>query len=145
LGETVAVSAEESRRRYEQLLLRVAAETVGSDGEVFPEPRDDRKGETRVRFTSRLAPERTAGLVLTPAWLQAFFFLEPNVSIVRLDDYSLDDGSDEAYTTERVRDLMLVIHAWLRGEGSIESRRTLLGRRRPQLRIKAGGGEWLAR
>lgn len=78
---------------------------------------------------------------LDDAWLEAAFFQEPTLSIVRIDDYADDDE----YAAERLRELMRVVRAYMRGEGTDESRRTILGRRRHQLRFEVDGREWLAR
>lgn len=123
------------------MLLRVSREVIGDDGDFILEPRDSRPGRARIRFSSRADPDRAAGLTLDAEWLEVFFFTEPALSILRMDDYA----SDDEYVTEQVRDLVLVVHAYLRGEGSLESRRTILGRRRSQLRFHVGGREWLAR
>jgi hypothetical protein len=133
--------AEQYREHFEQLLLRVSAEVIGEDGEFFLDALDSRPSEARIRFTSRSDSDRTAGLRLDTAWLEAFFFLGPNLSILMLDDYADDDE----YATERLREVVQVVHAYLRGEGSLESRRTVLGGRRPQMRFQVGGREWLAR
>ncbi len=133
--------AAEHREHYEQLMLRVSAEVLGENGEFLLDPHDSQPGMARIRFTSRTHPDRAAGLTLDPEWLEAFFFLEPNLSIREMDDFS---GDDE-YATDHLRELVQVVHAYLRGEGSLESRRTVLGRRRPQMRFQVDGREWLAR
>lgn len=136
------MDASDRRERYERLLTTVAAEIVGDSAEVVVEPPYGRF-EARVRFTSRRPPERTAVINMSIEWLEAVFVMEPNVGIPMIDDFSVDDDDGEKYTTDRVRELVAVVHAYVRGEGSIEWRRTLFGKRRPRLRIRAGGREWV--
>ena len=138
LAETVRMQAEHSLEHFEGLLLRVSSEVIGEDAELLL---DSRAKEARLRFASRIKPERTGGLRLDDAWLEASFFLKPTLSIRRLDDYADDDQ----YTVERLRELVQVVHAYVRGDGASESRRTILGRRRTQMPFKVGGREWLAR
>lgn len=131
------------RERYERLLTMVAAEIIGDAAEVVVKP--PHKGfQARVQFTSRPAPERTAAINMSAEWTEAVFVMEPNVGLAMIDDFSVDDHDAEIYTTDRMRELMAVVNAYIRGEGSIESRRTLLGKREPRLRIQAGGKEWVA-
>lgn len=141
VNETLLMQVGERRERFEQLLLRLSAEVIGETADFELDPNDNTPAEARVRFTSRLVPGRTAGIRLDSAWLEAFFFIEPHVSILKLDDF----GEDEDYTCAQARELLSVIGAFLRGEGAIESRRTVLGRRRPQIRFDVNGREWLAR
>lgn len=118
--------ADQQRGHFERLILRVSTEVIGEDGDCVLEPLDSRPSEARIRLTSRAVPDRSAGLTLDAEWLQAFFFLEPHLSILKMDDYVHDDQ----YVVDEVRELVHVIHAYLRGEGSLEPRRTILGRRR---------------
>lgn len=131
---------DEERERFERLLLRVSDEMLGETADYGLDPSDRHPSEARVRFTSRLVPDRSAGVRLDAAWLEAFFFIDPNVSILNLDDFR----SDEDYTVGQVRELLSVVHAFLRGDGSFESRRTIFGRRRPQIRFDVNGREWFA-
>lgn len=141
MSETLTMRLDESREHFEQLLLRVSAEVIGETADYRLDPYDERPTKARVRFTSRLVPDRSAGVTLDSAWLEAFFFIEPNVSIPSMDDYD----ADEDCTVGKVHELVSVVHAFLQGEGSIESRRTVLGRRRPQIRFTVNGREWLAK
>jgi hypothetical protein len=133
------MTADEWRERSRRV-LRAAAEVVSDDGKVSVEPPPE-GFYARVRLTSRHAPERTAVINLSAEWMEAVFPIEPPIGILMVDDF-LDD---EEYTAGRVGDLVAVVHAYLRGEGSLEWRRTLLGKRRPRLRIQAAGREWVAR
>jgi hypothetical protein len=132
---------EEAREQFEQLLLRLSAEVIGETADYKLDPHHKRPGEARVRYTSRVVPGRSAGVRLDAAWLEAFFFIEPNVSILKIDDF----GDDEAYTAGKVLELVSVVHAYLQGEGSLETRRSFLRRRRAQIRFNLNGREWLAR
>ncbi len=127
--------------KFEQLVVSLASEVIPDEADAALEPDPNRLGEVRVKFVSRLVPSRTAGLLLDNYWLEAVFFVDPPVSILRLDDFQLDDE----YTTSQVRDLLHVIRAYLVGEGSVETRRTFFGRRRTQIRFQMDGREWLAR
>ena len=131
------------RERYERLLTMVAAEIVGDAAEVVVKL-PHRGFQARVQFTSRPEPERTALINMSAEWTEAVFVMEPNVGIAMIDDFSVEDHDAEVYTTDRMRELVTVVNAYIRGEGSIESRRTLLGKREPRLRIQAGGKEWVA-
>lgn len=133
----------EKREDFERLLLRLADEVVGrsADYVLDPDPHGKRPHEARVRFSSRAVPERSVGVRLDEDWLEACFFIEPNVSILDLDDF----GADDVYTTEHVLELLAPVESFLQGEGSFETRRNLLGTRRPQIRFNVNGREWLAR
>jgi hypothetical protein len=140
-NETLTMRVDEERKQFEQLLLRLSIEVIGEAADYSLDPSDKHPHEARVTFTSRVAPGREVGVRLDSAWLEAFFFIDPNVSILKIDDF----GDDEDYTAGTVREVLAVVDAYLQGEGSIESRRTLLGRRRPQIRFEVNGREWLAR
>lgn len=47
-------------------------------------------------------------------WLEAVFNVEPKIGILKPDDYS-----EENYATDRVQELVGVVHAYLRGDGTI--------------------------
>lgn len=138
------VNVDQWRERYERLLMLVAAETVGDAADVAIEPPGGRF-QACVRFTSRSLPERTAVIKMHDEWMAAVFVMEPSIGIAMIDDYSVGDDEAKAYTTDRIRELVTVVDAYVRGEGSIQSRRTLLGRWQHRLRIRAGGREWVAR
>ena len=94
-ASSLAVSGHGDQRvseHFEQISLHVASETVGTEGEFFLDPSERHPTEARVRFSSRSHPDRTVGLRLDDAWLEAFFLMKSNVSILRLDDYGDGDG-----------------------------------------------------
>lgn len=137
--DTDRVDLEPTRSAYERLLLRVVTETVEDVAEVVTAtPASDFLA--RISLTSRGRPERSAVMNLHTEWLEAVFVMDPNLGVFMLDDYT-----DESYTADQIRLLAEVVHAFLRGEGSLETRRTFLGRHRPQLRIEVKDREWLAR
>ena len=135
------MGTDDGHENLERLLHHVAEEAIAGDGVVVVE--QPLSGfDARVRCTSRHAPERTAAINLNAEWLDAVFFIQPrNVGILMLDAYD----EDEAYTTERLRKLTTVVRAYLRDGGSIGTRRTWFGRRRPVLRIQVEDHEWVAR
>lgn len=130
---------EPTREAYERILLGVAQETIGDAADVVTsKPAKDFLA--RIEAISRSHPDRVAFMNMHTEWLEAVFAMDPNLAVFILDDFT-----DAAYTADQIQVLAQVVHAYLRGEGSVESRRTILGRRRPQLRIQVNGREWLAR
>ncbi|MFC7502830.1 hypothetical protein [Nocardioides sp. GCM10030258] len=130
---------EPTRSAYERLMLRVATETIGSDADVISgAPAKDFLA--RIEFTSRDQSDRAAVMNMHTEWLEAVFVLNPNLGVFMLDDFT-----DADYAAAQVRVMAEVVHAYLRGEGSMETRRSFLFRRRPQLRLDVNDREWLAR
>jgi hypothetical protein len=135
------VDVDEQRQHFEQALLRLSREVLGDVADYGLDPSPMHPSEARVRYVSKFGSGRSAGVRLDSAWLEACFFIESNVSILELDAFA----DDESYTDAKVRELLSVVRAFLGGKGSVESRRTMFGRRRPQLRISVNGREWVAR
>ena len=127
------------RRHHEQILLRVSREVIKDSADYVVDPPATGTTEARIRFVGRVNPDRCAGLILDAEWLEAVFFLSRNVSILKLDAYDNDE-----FATVQARQLLTVVDAFLRGEGSIETRRTFSGRRRPVLRLHVDGQAWVA-
>ncbi|ROR91055.1 hypothetical protein [Nocardioides aurantiacus] len=127
----------------EKPVLHVSAQEIGAEG-AFELDRNDDVTDARVTYTSREFPVRTAGLALTDETLAVHFFIErkPDLQILQADDYEI---RDDGYAEGEVREVVRLIAAFLRGEGSVEPRRTILGRRRVQLRLHLDDRRWIAR
>lgn len=137
--QTALVALEPTRSAYERLMLRVATETIRSDGRVNgAAPAKD--ALARIEFTSSDRPDRAAVMNMHTEWLEAVFVLNPNLGVLMLDDFT-----DADYAAGQVRVLAEVVHAYLRGDGSMETRRSFLLRRKPQFRLEVNNRQWLAR
>jgi hypothetical protein len=119
------------------LLRRVVAEVFGADvGATYStEPTDP--GMHRVRLTSADG-QRHAGLRASHEWFDADIF-DLGVSTFLLD---YDDAEENKEAV--LRDLALVVRAYLRGEGRVERRCGLI-RSHSVLRIVVDGQEWVLR
>lgn len=138
-GQTVLVDLEPTRSAYERLMLRVATETIGTDGHVISAA-PARDFLARIEFTSRDQPDRAAVMNMHTEWLEAVYVLDPKLGVFMMDDFT-----DADFAADQIRVMSEVVHAYLRGEGSMETRRSFLFRRRPQLRLDVNDREWLAR
>ena len=127
----------------EQLLLRISAEEIDAEG-TYVLDRHDGVFDARMTYTSRKFPVRTAGVELAHETLAVHFFIDrsPDLQILRADDYEI---RDDGYAEELVREAVRLVAAFLRGEGSVEPRRNILGRRRAQLRLSVDGWERIAK
>ncbi len=121
----------------ETLLRRVVAEVFDADVDATysTEPKDPQTH--RVRLTSADG-QRHAGLRASYEWFDADIF-DLGVSTFLLD-YDDEEADKEAV----LRDLALVVRAYLRGEGCVVHRRGLI-RAHPVLAIVVDGQEWVLR
>lgn len=121
----------------EALLRRVVAEVFDADVEATysTAPKDPRTH--RVELTSGDG-RRHAGMTASYEWFDAFIF-DLGVSTFLLD-YDDEEADKEAV----LRELALVVRAYLRGEGRVERRRGLF-RSHSVLKIVIDGHEWVLR
>jgi hypothetical protein len=119
----------------ETLLRRVVAEVfdAGVDATYSTEPKDSHMH--RVRLTSADG-QRHAGLRASYEWFDADIF-DLGVSTFLLD-YDDEEADKEAV----LRELALLVRAYLRGEGRVEHRRGLF-RSHSVLKIVVDGHEWV--
>lgn len=121
----------------EALLRRVVAEVFDADVDATysTEPKDPQMH--RVQLTSA-GGQRHAGLRASYEWFDADIF-DLGVSTF-LVDYNDEEADKEAV----LRDLALVVRAYLGGEGCVERRRGLI-RSHLVLKIVVDGQEWVLR
>ena len=121
----------------EALLRRVVAEVFDADVDATysTEPKDSHMH--RVRLTTSDG-QRHAGLRASYEWFDADIF-DLGVSTFLLD-YDDEEADKEAV----LRELALVVRAYLRGEGRVEHRRGLF-RSHSVLKIVVDGHEWVLR
>ena len=121
----------------EALLRRVVAEVFDADVDATysTEPRDPQMH--RVQLTSA-GGQRHDGLRASYEWFDADIF-DLGVSTF-LVDYNDEETDKEAV----LRDLALVVRAYLGGEGCVERRRGLI-RSHLVLKIVVDGQEWVLR
>lgn len=117
----------------EAVLRRVVAEVF--DATYSTEPKDPQMH--RVQLTSA-GGQRHAGLRASYEWFDADIF-DLGVSTF-LVDYNDEEADKEAV----LRDLALVVRAYLGGEGCVERRRGLI-RSHLVLKIVVDGQEWVLR
>lgn len=119
-----------------RLLRRVVAEVFDERYEATYSPDPRSQWVSRVRLsTMHGAQRREAGLRVSVYWLDATIF---DVGVGALE---LIEGFDEAEKEQALRDLALVVRAYLRGEGRLEHQRGLF-RTRPVLTVAVDGREW---
>lgn len=106
----------------ERSLHRVVADAFADDTEIVYDIDPKSPHVYRVRL-SAIDGRRTAGIQASYEWFEARIF-DLDVSVT-LFDY--DDEEKEAY----LRELALVVRAYLRGDGQVEHRRRRF-RRRPE-------------
>jgi hypothetical protein len=121
----------------EALLRRVVAEVFDADVDATYSTEPKAPHMHRVRLTSADG-QRHAGLRASHEWFDADIF-DLGVSTF-LVDYDHEEADKEAV----LRDLALVVRAYLGGEGCVERRRGLI-RTHPVLKIVVDGQEWVLR
>lgn len=118
----------------EELLRRVVAEVFDADVAVVYSSSPKDAHTHRVEFTSADG-RRHAGMTASYEWFDAYV-LDIGVSTF-LTDYDDDEADKEA----ALRELALVVRAYLLGAGRVESRRGLI-RSHAVLKIDVDGHEW---
>lgn len=118
----------------EALLRRVVAEVFDADVEVTYSPAPKDPHTHRVELTSGDG-RRHAGMTASYEWFDAFIF-DLGVSTILLD-YDDEEADKEAV----LRELALVVRAYLRGEGRVEHKRGLF-RSHAVLKVVVDGQEW---
>ncbi|MBD8063425.1 hypothetical protein [Oceanitalea stevensii] len=122
------------------VLHRVVDEVF--DDSVFVHEYDDHDAPDayRVRVTSRAVPyiqERDGCLVASYEWFQAHI---PDLDVGNIR-FNYDD--DEREKEADLRDLALLVRAYLRGAGEVTYRPSLIRRRPiPTLTVEASGVRW---
>ena len=119
------------------ILQRVVAEVFDQDFTVEDATLGDDRFRYSVRVISESEPDRTAIIRASDTWLEGFI-PELNVQTAVLDD---DDVEQEK--EDELRQLCLVMRAYLRGEARIEQRRRLFRRGTATVvSIEVDGRKW---
>jgi hypothetical protein len=119
------------------MLHRVAAEVFDRDFAVEDATSRDDPSRPAVLVASRLAQDRTAIIRASNVWMDAFI-PELNVQTSVVDEDDVEQAKED-----ELRELCLVMRAYLRGEGRIEQRRRLFRRGTvPVLNVEVDGREW---
>lgn len=118
----------------EALLRRVVAEVFDAEVQVRYSTAPKDAYTHRVELTSADG-RRHAGMTASYEWFDAFIF-DLGVSAI-----SLDYDDVEADKEAALRELALVVRAYLRGEGRVENRRGLI-RSHTVLKIVVDGHDW---
>lgn len=120
------------------MLERVVSEVVGSEAEAryIRDPKAPRV--PRVLLTAVSPPARTAVVRAGGEWFDA----EMVEFGARMNIFFDDRDSDEEKESE-LREIVLVVRSYLRGEGTLTHRRSLILRRpRPVWTTVVHGREW---
>lgn len=119
-----------------RLLRRVVADVFDEQYEATYSTEPKSEWVSRVTLsTSHGGQRREARLRVSVYWLDA------KIVDVGVSAIALIEGFDEAEKEEALRDLALVVRAYLRGEGRLEHRRGLF-RTQPVLTVSVDGRQW---
>ena len=121
----------------EALLRRVVAEVFDADVDATYSTEPNDLHMHRVQLTTADA-QRHAGLRASYEWFDADIF------DLGVSTFLLDYGDEKKEKEAVLRDLALVVRAYLRGEGRVEHRRGLI-RSHSALKIVVDGQEWVLR